>query len=403
MENFTSAKQMNNQVEAINTLGSDRPDVAKAIAKKKLTFKEVKDSFFKFLYQAGIPFSHGNKLYIVTDFEDKKEGNIYNVRAGYYTANCKLENISVDGKPIYVVLLSSTYGDLELRQKNKLKLLSKTHNLVIFDKSDWSSFNNIEDKEWLKPLTKSILKRWAKVLFERIGELNGVVKSKYNLHDIYERIDQNYNESFKKQAIEALSDQNKQLKYQLRVSLFSQVLEVKEHHYPIIEQLSKVNESATEWIEKCMASLIKAFKNKKLLVADEALVFDVFEKEIFKEVRKDIRELELVTLAESLYSLKSTKTFQSFNVFVGFQSPVQGIKIPKLALEKLDSKVIYGIILEKKDKAVPVRILSAIFLKDSFNKETANYCLFTPNRLLYNYESGLDRKYSLCLPKLNQL
>ena len=47
-------------------LSVDRPDIAKE-SKACLTFKEVRDSLFKFLMQAGIPFSGHEYLPIYTE------------------------------------------------------------------------------------------------------------------------------------------------------------------------------------------------------------------------------------------------------------------------------------------------------------------------------------------------
>lgn len=384
--------QTQTQIKTSDNLGLDRPDIAKAIAKRELSFKEVKESFFKFLYQVGLPFNLDTKLEIINNYENRDDGNVYKIRAGYYNASCKLEDITVNGKPVYIILLSKNYNNIDLRQKNKLLVLSHTHNLIIFDKEDWSSFNDIEHKQWLKPLTKSILRRWAKVLYHRIHKLGGQVKVQQDLNDLYKNINNNYN---KKSSILDLKEENKQLKIQLRVSLFSNLnIETKDTHYSIIESLCGLNHSSSIWIESVIKTIIKSFKHKKTPL-DLNLLSDVFEKDIIRQLKSNLKTIHIEKVSENLFKFINTTTLQSFSLFIGKNT--KELKINKLALNKLDD-LIFCLVFDS--SKVNNKILSLMLLKDNYSKITSNYCIYASNRLLYVYNSSHNMEYSLCQPDL---
>jgi len=374
------------------TIGtSDRPDIAKTLGHKHITFKEVKDSFFKFLYLADIPFKNGTKLYIVKEFEDKNEGTVYNINAAYYTATCQLEGITVGGKPVYIILLNSNYADLEFRQRNKIKTIKNSHNLIVFDKKDWESFNlDDPDRSFLRPLTKLLLKRWSKSLFERIVELNSIVKSTFTLNDVYSNIESNTAKDQDKEQINYLSIKNKFLENQLRLSLFSKTFDVTKDHYPIIESLTALNDHDAEYIESAIKHTIKSTRSLKKRLTDLLVIPDQFDKVILPKAFSTLKDCEFKRLSKNIFEVSNPKTFQRFTL--ALLTSDKSLDLDNTALSKLTSPLIFGI------KIKPNRNISTfITLKSLKNSENKLSCSFHVKKLLFNYEAGIDKEYSLCL------
>lgn len=313
------------------SLGSvDRPDIVKEVAKKQLSFKEVKESFFKFLLRANIPFSNEDtRLSIFNTFESRISGASHSVESAFYTATCRLEGIKVNKAPVYVIVLNTCYRDVPHRQRNKLLTLKKHYNLIIFDKDDWSSFDlKISDIPWLDRISKSTTKRWVKSLFKKITSLGGKVEATYTLNDVYEHLDAVYGYD-KAARLEGLLEENKTLRAELFIALFSGLYEVNKRNIASVKDLADLNEKSLKWVEKTVSLLIselhsvnfrskafqKAISRHRLMGAPESenlLAYLTY--------KMSKHSLSVTRLAPNIYTLQSLDTFQELTVHFDFLS-----------------------------------------------------------------------------------
>lgn len=302
-----------------NLVNVDSPDIVKSQYKACLSFKEVKDALFKFLQQADIPFSEGERLRLNTQFNLKKFS--INLSTQAYSVDCKLNDITVDGQPIYIVVTSIPYENLNNGHRNRLIALGQEYKIVIFDETDWREIGlDISDKEWLKPLTAPLMRRWAKKLFKKISELGSSIESSFNLNDIFEAIARNtadvsYSSTY-------LEKENFKLRKELRKEKLSRRFPITPHQDPLIEFLVNTNRSSSLFIQEVVGLVIdpilksidlrQSFFRDLLGVditatPDRAKITTYVEQELSK--RK--QNISVINCGGGVLKIQSKKTFQS--------------------------------------------------------------------------------------------
>jgi hypothetical protein len=326
----------------------DRPDVTKSAAKPELSFKEVKDSLFKFLMQAGVPFSEAEKLPIKTTLVKKEKtdnfvwkfdsrGRRYSAREEiehefnlenhtFYKITCKLKDLTVNNLPVYVVTIPTKFEDMEQWKKNKIITIKKQHNIIIFDEYDWAKLNlDISDKNWLAPLTKGVLKSWARILFKKISQLGGEVSSKYNLNDLFSNIERNTKTTKNNQSSEQLYLDRIQ---QLRLKLIEQELKYSSNfslqptHKKILSSFTELDLSSLLWIEDTLDLVVDCISQVNLRQSKYKEHFrqangkispansEVFASVVYDLLGKARRSLFIQNLGYGVLKIQNKTTFQ---------------------------------------------------------------------------------------------
>ena len=179
----------------------DRPDVIREASKESLSFKEVRDSFVKFLMLSEVPFVTAERLPVPIDFKYEERDEWLGRKQKFtvplekhvsYRATLRLQDLSVNGQPVYVVAVPFKLEDLKHSERNKILSIQRRYKVIVFDERDWIKLGlDISEKQWLKPLNRRTLKSWARLLFKKISDLQGEVQSDYTLNTLLHNIDRN--------------------------------------------------------------------------------------------------------------------------------------------------------------------------------------------------------------------
>jgi len=381
----------------------DRPDIAKTQSKAKLSFKEVKDSIFKFLMQTGIPFTESVRLYIKNEYTLQDSNTYTNAKGMYYTSTCRLDSIKVAGEPVYVIVVQGDYGDLPYRQRNKLTLLRQHHHIVILDESDCRAVGiNVTDRSWLKPLNKRLLKAWSRKLFEKISKL-GNVETNLTLNDLYSRIDF-YTAKLKgtDSLLNMLMSERDELRFKLHVKNFELRGPVYPTQLPIIKALSSMPIGSVSWVEDVLHFILVDI----LFVEDwdrptyQRLVrsrnkIDLSEM-ICKHV-KDVLQLKrpqfsVTNLGKGFLEIRNRKTFQAMTVRLGasFSDKVGSTAVPKSILDRINTPLVSSFNIKAGPSALD-SINTELFLlsnSSSTSRYSAKYRLEVYNE--YDNEFSLN-------------
>lgn len=394
----------------MSNLTLDRPDVIKEESKPELTFKEVKDSLFKFLMLADIPFVDAERLTLASEYKSKSTEDTFLIRSGlYYTTTCKLKDLTVDGQSVHIIIIPDSYESLEYRQRNKIMALKKQHHIVIFDIADYKAIGlDISGKEWLKPLTKSMLKLWAKKLFEKISKLGKNVKSKYTLNDVYKNIEANTAAQENKiSRINSLEKENLALKQQLRSLLIKEHFSIKESNAVILESLSSINKMATLWIESIVNLILIdileqvdlrqnkykdlfRLKNGKIQTSNKDMLCEFLQSELSRRRPN----LSVSYLGHGILLIKDSKTFEKLvlNITTTTANINPVVTLSKDLVSKLPSGLIYNLVLQFSNTQSKIsRMIGDIILVSNYG-ELFKYDL---NHRLQVYDSKVNKKYSL--------
>lgn len=365
----------------------DRPDVAKQ-SKPSLSFKEVRDCLFKFLMQAGIPFSGSSFISICTEHKlkvkstenpydklapgmelvekyngrskeehreyvegliiqynmgvsdisykelqreiNRKPEYFYTLCQNGYSTTCKLENIDVDGEPVYVVVLEKAFRDLDDRKRKRLTYLMKQYNIIIFDEQDWRGIGlDISDKKWLKALTKKMLKAWAKKLFKKLQYLDGEINSSFTLNDVFTNLDKKVATKADASAVlDRLKRENLQLKVSCNKLELSKKFIVTDSHTKIIRKLVSVDRKSVKSIEDTMQFIINEINKINLRYSTYKAIFrtgsgkinisnsDRLAEFIGTELETRKKALLVDNLGKGVLLIRNTKTLQSIVVWL---------------------------------------------------------------------------------------
>jgi hypothetical protein len=314
----------------------DRPDIAKRSHKQQLSFKEVRDCLFKFLMQAGIPFTGPQVLTIESQFEAKSGEIVTITKHNSYTVNCKLKGITIDGEPVYVVVLPYKFVELEARQRAKLQMLFEQYKVIMFDEKDWKGFGlDISDKKWLKPLTKRILKAWARKLFSKFNKVGEDVNSKFALSEVLESIDKKTSKTSHRSSIDQLKKENFKLKSAFRYHLFQEEFgeEVLDSHAPIVDELTNLSDDFLKELEGLVRFITEKLRNYKiynyygrdpsfpseLCNVEEGLIYLTSPNnpaELVNLILLDFPKYETVCITNNLIQINNKKTLQESYLYI---------------------------------------------------------------------------------------
>lgn len=380
----------------------DRPDVAKAESITKLRFDSVKACLFKFLMQSGIDFTEPQKLNLSNTFYSKITGDEVTLNsAAFYTVNCKLEGITIDDRPVYIIILPEEYLNLENRVKNKIIQLKQQHKVIVFDKADWLGLGlEIEDKEYIKPLGKAILKSWARLLFKKMVEI-GKVKADFNLNDLFEKIEFNTSSQVSTQTvISSLKKENQQLKYTLIFKNIEKYFTINKNTELVIDDISTLSQPSVLWIEEIGNEVLNfiqsldlkkteyrdIFRNTqgKILLDDKEKITQYLCKS-FKNLRPHIK---VDCIGSGLIQFQNNKTLQKvvFCISCTKLKDVYQLKIDKDTLKKIESSLFFhlslhfGAINNKIDKIKVEGLILSNYIKPFIYDKSVRLPLYDSDR-----------------------
>lgn len=387
----------------------ERPDVVKDGSKPSITFKETRDCLFKFFILSGIPFVESEKLVMPAKM-DKDDPDFVLNEGIFYRPTAKLSGIEINKKPIYIFIVPEDYDKLDERVRKKLILFGSSNNIIIFDKYDCKTIGlDISGtKSWHRPLTKTILKVWAKKLFQKIYELRGEVRSKYTLNDIYNNIEM-YTNSETNQAslINLMKEQTSGLKKKLRLAAIKENFQVTESHSCILDEFNSLGNLSCQFIEELVSFIITdiveyidlrqtkykdAFRLKNGTISISSK--DSLGTLIQKELTKKRPNLSVSYLGHGLLEVKNQKTFQVVTLYLqpALTSKRGKIKIPKTTITSLNSRLVFTILLQFNSTTSKLnRVLGELLLISNY-KELFTY---DASHRLQIYDSYIDKNYSL--------
>jgi hypothetical protein len=363
----------------------DRPDIVKR-GKSDLTFKEVKDCIFKFLSQIDIQFSGPQRLYLTTEYAVKHNPEAANVELhnqNYYPVTCKLNNVTVNGFPVYMVVLSGTLSGLDNRQKNKLLFSKGQHNLLIFDATDWEYIGlDISNKKWLAPLTKQMLRKLARRLFQKLGALEGTVNSTFTLNDLLAKIDSKSEKSNDLvPSISKLKSENLDLKTKLNINYLSNKVEVKPEHSVIIRKLTKLSTPSAKWLEYLVYIIADEIRKINLSKSEYSKHFSTKSGQlkfnspsqlatfIGDKLHSKRLGLEIENLGCGALRIKNTVTLQEISIWASLHTKTpRVIVLPKQVAKVLNKSLLLNFNLIPADKRIKETAVFAV-LKEYCSKE----------------------------------
>jgi hypothetical protein len=387
----------------------ERPDVVKNEAKPSITFKETRDCLFKFFILCGVPFVESEKLVLPAKVWPEEPDTILN-QGIFYRPTAKLLGIEVNGKPIYVFIVPEDYDKLDQRVRKKLILFGTTNNIIVFDKYDCKSIGlDISGtKPWHKPLTKTILRLWAKKLFQKVGELKGEAKSKFNLNDIYDNIEvYSSSQSGQTSLINSMKEESTILRKKLRLATIRENFEVRDSHTDILDEFDQLTRFSSSFIEELVSfimtdiiSYIDLRQNKyKDIFRQKTGQVTITNKDIFgsflqKELSKKRPNLSVSYLGHGLLEVRNEKTFQIVTLYINpsLTTKKSKIKLPKNIIPTLKTRLVFTLLLQFNPSTSKInRVLGEVILTSNY-KELFEY---DSDCKLQIFDSLINQKYSL--------
>lgn len=348
----------------------DRPDVIRDESKEYLSFKEVKDSLVKFLMQAEVPFQGAERLPIVIQLKYNELGQ--NDKSSIdlshhvdYKATLHLEGIKVDKRPIYVLAVPLRIEDLKHSERNKILMLQRAINVIVFDENDWIKLGlDISGKNWLRPLTKKVLKSWARLLFAKITALGGHIESDFTLNDLFNNIDENVGS--KKQLIE------EQKVKDLKARLIQRELQVEgqksfsSEQDLVFKSVVELNSTSVNWLEETINSVIfhalkpvdlraKTYKDffRGRTGSINPVSAESFGKLVYDYINSSRKSLEAEIKGPGVISIQDKRTFQKTTLVL---VPTKSKRPFSISTPKETSGQALGFVLELKFKENSVKI-----------------------------------------------
>lgn len=393
-----------------SSISIDRPDSIKRGFKSALSFKEVKDCIFKFLMQSELSFTEGEKLSIPVEMRSKRtDDTILLQNSNYYTSTCRLNDIKIDNRNLYLLVVPTEYGRMESRQRNKIVALRCHYNIIIFDQADWEDVGlDISDKQWLKPLTRVMLRSLAKKLFEKIKELEGTITSKVTLNDVYKNIDTNTStQSNQSSLINNLKDEVLGLKKRLRVYKIKENFKVSKNQENIVKELMLVSPLSVRWVEDTINNILNEvlrkidlrqnlykdlfrLKNGKVLVSNKDKLCEYITSILIKKRPN----LDTQYLGNGFIEIQSKKTLQSLTLYM-FPTTTEKIPVFEFSgevIKKLKNRLVFTLVLNFLGTTSKVsRILGEIILLSHY-EGTFKY---SKEYRLRVFDSKVNNEYSL--------
>jgi len=243
------------QPSELSVTSIDRPDVTKDISNPRLSFKQVKDVFFKFLTLLELEFSGEERYCIYGDFNSKTiDHEPIKVINTYCTVTATLPEFRVEGRKVLVKCIQDSYHNLPQRAKSNIKLLQLQEKVVVFDLHDWTKLGIITaDNSFLHPLTKKQVTNFVDLLYKKINNLKGNKKSSVTLNDCYYTIDKMFS---KKDRNSYLEDEVYQLKSKLIYNKLSTYFDLTSSHLKIVEAICRIDSNSVEFMEEVFNTIM---------------------------------------------------------------------------------------------------------------------------------------------------
>ncbi|RKZ94979.1 MAG: hypothetical protein DRQ40_04670 [Gammaproteobacteria bacterium] len=335
----------------------DRPDVIKNESKKSLSFKEVKDSLVKFLMQAEIPFQGAERLPVSIDLVYRELGQKAELSLEHhvsYKATVRLQGVKVNRRPIYVIAVPFELEELTHSERNKILALQSTFNVIVFDERDWTKLGlDISEKNWLSPMTRKVLKSWARILFTKITNLAGpaAVESDFTLNDLFSNIDKNAQSKLKKVSDRRIHDlKTRLLRKELELDGYNSLSKPQEN---LLESLVTLDQSSILWVEEVINSIVaKALlpvntrkREFKDIFRQNNGKFSLRSPEKFGQIVYDYistnrKTLSVEILGPGILTIQDKRTFQKITLVL---VPTTTKKLPATAIKGIKKKAGQGL------------------------------------------------------------
>lgn len=305
---------------------------------------------------------------------------------------CRVDCITVDDQPIYLVAVPGHFFALEQRQKNRLAVLKKQYKLIIFDESDWKKAGlEISDKKWLKPLTRHSSKVLATLLFSKIAELGGSIKSSLSLFDVLAVLESSLTGT-KTEQIYSLTQQNNKLRSLLRLQHLRQT-EPTLKPCPELTRLSEFNTKSLLAVENLSNEIIQILRGSltitgpsPLLVKASKTITDSTAFFVASKLARQLKNSHEVSLySENFFSVRDLKTFQVvwFAVSKG-SNPIVATKELRAAVGS-NMVIVHNLTTMGKAKSISSYLLL-------LNSKVTKY---TRSRLVKVYSSKISKLFNL--------
>jgi len=401
---------------------SNRPDIIKDLNyRTKLSSGELKSTFFKFLLQAGVPFTPKQTLGIPTTVnidrllrKHTKKGDIPNTKVyrnlSKITVACQLDGVLVDEMPVYVELRYKDYAEMGNRERNRLLSIQKKIKLITFFHDD---FENVgvrrdDDAAFIPPMSKRVLKRWSNLLFERIRKLEGEsITIPYSLLDLKANID--ITTASEGNIVQSLRDKNSQLRKKIISEHISSNFSLNPSHDKILNELVSINSESLSWIDKVLYNITKKFiftidlrtnKFKDIFTQKQGLINpmnkDLLTKYIVDSINKKMSNVYATQAEENIIEICNSTTLQSFFLLLNVTGAkeIRSISLPKLFTKAYGNDLVFTLTtyydnISKYSK--PREVAGGVILTDNYNSKN----IYTRNYVLTLFKCSREKgKYS---------
>jgi len=335
---------------------SNRPDIIKDLNyRSKLSAVELKGTFFKFLLQAGVPFTPKQRLGIPTTVNIDRMLKKHTKRGTYpstrvyrnlnkITVACQLDGVYVDNLPVFVELRYKDYEEMGNRERNRLLSIQKKVKLITFFHDDFEKVGIKRDEEaaFIPPMGKRVLKRWANLLFEKIRKLEGEeITIPYSLLDLKDNIDTTA--SSEGNIVQTLKDKNSTLRKRIISEHIANNFSLQNTHDKILNELVSLNSESLAWVDKILYTVMENFlftidlrtrKFKDIFTQKQGSVNpmnkELLTNYIIDSINRKINNVYANLIEENIIEICNTKTLQNFILILNVTTAkeIRSISIP---------------------------------------------------------------------------
>lgn len=246
---------------------NSNPEVRKDIFRDRLTKTQLhRGTFYKFLLQAGIPFTPMQSISLPTKLDVdrllKKHVRKYTTPTykDLYNLNklsvvCRLDGVLIGDKEVYVEIRYKDYHEMSNGERNRLLATLSSVNLITFFHEDFAKvgLKLEEEQKYIRTLSKTVLKNWADLLFKKIRgprKRIGKIEIPYSLLDVRANIDENSLDDG--DVVCKLREQNSKLRKELLIRNLANSGKLSPDHDPILERVVEENPDALSWIGRTL-------------------------------------------------------------------------------------------------------------------------------------------------------
>ena len=320
---------------------TNNPAIIKDLYRQRLSKTQLhKNTFFKFLLQAGVPFTPKRNVHIPTVLHVDRLMKKYvskgstPTKTEYKNLNkigvaCRLDDIYIDNRPVFVEIRFKKYEEMSNGERNRLLALQSHVNLITFFHDDFEKvgLNYNPDAPFIRSMSKKVLKRWANLLFTKIKDLEGeAIEIPYSLIDLKANIDENASDEG--DILKDLKKKHLNLRKRILTEHVSSNFGIQTSHHPIISKLLEERAESLGWIDTVLQKITEEFvfsidfrkncykalftqKNGKVNPMNKTLFTDYIMSRIERSPG-----LYAYVVEDNLIEIGSYKTLQSFFLFL---------------------------------------------------------------------------------------